>query len=278
MDIGLLTAPFRKESLEDVVIWASGHGFAALEVDAAAGGHLDPAEVEADGGEGVRQLLDVHKGIRFSSLALYDNVLAPDPGKRTQTVERLKSCVRAAKLLDVDVVCSNAGMPLAGKTKMQTIEQDAQALFKEVCEYAGERGIKIALENWFQTNIQHLAHWRRLFELVPLDNFGLNYDPSHLCWQGIDHIAAVHEFGPRIFHTHAKDCEIRHALRAVIGVLETGWWRYVIPGFGEIHWGRYIGALRDVKYDGVLSIEHEDRAMGREFGFIKGREHLAQYV
>ena len=278
MDIGLLTSPFRKESLEDIIIWASGHGFEALEVNAAPGGHIDPCQVEADKGDAVKQLLDVHKGVRISSLACYSNVLDPDPGKRAQTLERLKACVRAAKLLGVDVVCTLAGMPLPGKTKMQTIEQDGPAVFKEVCEYAGERGIKIALENWFQTNIQHLGHWRRLFEVVPLDNFGLNFDPSHLYWQGIDHIAAVHEFGPRIFHTHAKDCEIRRALRAVIGVLEFGWWRYVIPGFGEIHWGQYIGALRDAKYDGVLSIEHEDRAMAREFGFIKGREHLAQYV
>jgi len=278
MDIGLLTAPFRNESLEDVVAWASGHGFDALEVNSAPGGQLDPTEVEADGGEGVKALLGAHKGIRISSLAVYSNVVDSDADKRAEAVERVKSAVRAAKLIDVEVVCTLAGMPLPGKTKMQTIEQDAAPVFQAICELAGEQGIKIALENWFQTNIQHLDHWRRLFEVVPLDNFGLNFDPSHLYWQQIDHIAAVHEFGPRIFHTHAKDCEIRRDLRASIGVLEGGWWRYVIPGFGEIHWGQYTGALRDAGFDGVLSIEHEDRAMDREHGFIKGREHLAQFV
>lgn len=278
MDIGLLTAPFRNESLEDVVTWASGHGFDALEVNSAPGGQLDPAEVEADGGEGVKVLLDTHKGVRISSLAVYSNVVDPDAGKRAEVVERVKSAVRAAKLIDVDVVCTLAGMPLPGKTKMQTIEQDAAPVFKEICEYAGEQGIKIALENWFQTNIQHLEHWRKLFDVAPYENFGLNFDPSHLYWQQIDHVEAVHEFAPRIFHIHAKDCEIRRALRAIIGVLERGWWRYVIPGLGEIHWGQYVNALRDIKYDGVLSIEHEDRAIGREEGFLVGKAHLAQFV
>ena len=278
MDIGVLTAPFRTESLEHILGWAASNGFGALEVSCSSTAQIDTAAVEADNGDAVKKLLDQHGSVCLSSLALYANAVDGDLEKRAQTMEQLKSCVRAAQLLGVDVVCTLAGMPLSGKTKMQTIEQDCPAIFKELCEYAGERGIKIALENWFATNIQHLDHWRRLFELVPLDNFGLNFDPSHLCWQQIDHIAAVHEFAPRIFHTHAKDCEIRRALRAVIGVLESGWWRYVIPGYGDIHWGRYIGALRDIKYDGVLSIEHEDRAFGREEGFVKGQQHLAQYV
>jgi len=278
MEIGLLTSPFRNESLEDIIGWAAVHGFDKLEVNSAPGGHLDPAAVEADGGDAVKDLVGQHSGIGISSLVMYRNMLDPDPDARQATRDAFKAIMRAAKLLDVDVVCTMAGMPLPGKTKMKTIETEGKELFEEMCEYAGERGLKVALENWFQTNIQHLDHWRRLFELVPHENFGLNYDPSHLYWQQIDHIAAVHEFGPRIFHTHAKDCEVRRDILASVGVLEGGWWRYVIPGFGEIHWGRYIGALRDAKYDGVLSIEHEDRAMGREHGFIKGKEHLSQYV
>jgi len=278
MQIGLLTSPFGKDSFEYVVKFAAEAGFTRLEVRIGPPQHIDPAAVVRDGGSAVKKLLDQHK-IGLSSLAVYQNTLDPDPKKRAEVTALLRSTVDAAKALGVDVVCTLAGMPLPGKTKMQTIEQDAPGVFKPLCEYAGERGIKIALENWFATNIQHLGHWERLFQVVPAPNFGLNFDPSHLYWQQVDYIGAVEQFGPRIFHTHAKDCEVKeHRLRKV-GVLESGWWRYVIPGFGGVKWGEYIGALRHTaKFDGVLSIEHEDGAVGREFGFVKGREYLAQFV
>jgi sugar phosphate isomerase/epimerase len=144
--------------------------------------------------------------------------------------------------------------------------------------FAAAHKVKIAFENWTATNIQHLGHWQRVFELVPDANVGLNFDPSHLFWQQIDYLEAVERFGPRIFHTHAKDTEVLEHRRREVGVNGGGWWRYVIPGYGEIDWGVYISRLRRVGYDGVLSIEHEDSTLGREEGFRKGQRHLALFV
>ena len=81
----------------------------------------------------------------------------------------------------------------------------------------------------------------------------------------------------RIFHTHAKDTLVDRAARARVGIYASGWWRYVIPGFGNIPWGEYISHLRMNGYDGVLSIEHEDGAVGREAGFVQGLRHLKQW-
>ena len=83
--------------------------------------------------------------------------------------------------------------------------------------------MKIGIENcpmmmpytWpFGVNLARTpAIWRRMFEAIPSPNFGLNYDPSHLVMQLMDPIAPIREFGPRIFHTHAKDMRIdRHRL------------------------------------------------------------------
>jgi sugar phosphate isomerase/epimerase len=274
MYIGLLTTPFREEPLDRIIAWAGANGFSGLEINCTPGGQLDPGDVEADAGDHLKAVLAEQPGLRISSLAVYMNVVDPDPDTRRQVLARVKAGIRAAQLLGVEAVCTLAGMPMPGKSKMKTIEEDCAGVFAELCEYAGERGIKLCLENWYQTNIQHLEHWRKLFDVAPYANFGLNFDPSHLFWQQIDPIEAVYEFAPRIFHTHAKDCEIRPERRAVIGVLEHGWWRYVIPGLGAIHWGRYINALRDIQYEGVLSIEHEDRACGREEGFLLARKHL----
>ena len=81
----------------------------------------------------------------------------------------------------------------------------------------------------------------------------------------------------RIFHTHAKDTLVDKAKRANVGVYGDGWWRYVIPGFGNIDWGEYIAHLRVNGYDGVLSIEHEDGSQGREEGFMRGAWYLEQF-
>lgn len=114
--------------------------------------------------------------------------------------------------------------------------------------------------------------------MVPDENMGLNYDPSHLLHQGIDYLEAVERFKDRIFHTHAKDTEVKQHVLRWVGNQSRGWWRYVIPGFGEVNWGVYIARLRSIGYDDVLSIEHEDGAFGVEEGFIKGQRYLSQFV
>ncbi len=106
------------------------------------------------------------------------------------------------------------------------------------------------------------AIWRRMFETIPSPNFGLNYDPSHLVMQLMDPIAPIREFGPRIFHTHAKDMRIdRHRLND-IGSLEPPMLRSTakIPGLGDVPWGLWIGALTDAGYNGPVCVEVEDEA------------------
>lgn len=275
MEVGLLTSPLRNLSFQDVVTFAREAGITALEVAAGPGStHIDPAALDADKVQGVLS----GSGVSISSLAFYANVVDPDAGRRQQTLDHLNKTIDAAAALGVPIVCTLAGMPLPGKDKHKTIQEDLPGALRPALDRAGEKGIKLCFENWFATNIQNLEHWARVFEVIPDAHLGLNYDPSHLVWQGIDHIAAVHEFAPRIFHTHAKDVEINDFRVSRIGNQTMGWWRYVIPGFGRISWGEYIGALRSVGYDGVLSIEHEDRTFPPEDGFIAGAGYLRQFV
>jgi sugar phosphate isomerase/epimerase len=169
-------------------------------------------------------------------------------------------------------------MPPEGKSKEAAIREDLPAIFRPLLEEAGARKVRLAFENWFRTNLQHLGHFRALLQTLPFENVGFNFDPSHLYWQRIDYLAAVGEFGKRIFHVHAKDVAIRPERLAQVGVLEGGWWRYVIPGFGDIPWGRFILALREAGYDGVLSVEHEDGAFDSKTGFQMALRHLSAYV
>ncbi len=278
MQVGLLTAPFRRESLEHVVNWASEVGFDTLELASGPGSlHCDPGKLTDNNIAGIQAMLK-DKGLVISSLASYRNMTETDLDKRAKTLADLKKLVDVAQKMGIEIVCTTAGHPVEGKEKMQTIEEDCPAVFSDLCKYAAERGIKIALENWFATNIQNLEMFEHLFELVPDENFGLNFDPSHLLWQGIDYRLAVETFADRIFHTHAKDTEVLEHKLAWLGNQVRGWWRYVIPGYGKIDWGEYIACLRLNGFNGVLSIEHEDKALGREEGFIKGLQHLRQFA
>jgi len=180
--------------------------------------------------------------------------------------------------MGVGILCCNAGQPPAGMSKADAITQLAAPFHRMLAARAEDKGIKIALENWVATNIQHLGLWELMFHEVPAANFGLNFDPSHLVWQGIDYLHAVEVFGKRIFHTHAKDTEVVAHRVAWSGNQVDGWWRYVIPGLGDVRWGPYIARLRSVGFNGVLSIEHEDGALGREEGFIIGARYLSQFI
>ena len=278
MEVGMLTAPFNGEPLEKVVEFASEVGFDALEVSAQPGStHIDPATLTAAEAKKIVKLVE-GAGLRISSLAFYGNVTPPDPAAGKAAVAHLKKGIDACARLGVDVMCANAGHPHPGMSREQTIEQHVSKVYAKLAPYAAQKGIKIGLENWFATNTQNMPQWELLFSLVPDDNFGLNFDPSHLAKLQIDWLAAVDQWGPRIFHTHAKDTEIREHVLARVGHIENDWWRFVIPGYGCIDWGVYIARLRRVGFNGVLSIEHEDGAVGREEGFIQGLEHLKHFA
>jgi len=113
---------------------------------------------------------------------------------------------------------------------------------------------------------KNLAHtpaiWDRMFEEIPADNFGLNFDPSHLVWQQIDYIKPVRDFTEKIFHVHAKDARMdKHKLDKV-GILATPLEFHTpkLPGLGDVNWGKLLSVLSDTGYNGPVCIEVEDRA------------------
>jgi sugar phosphate isomerase/epimerase len=97
----------------------------------------------------------------------------------------------------------------------------------------------------------------------------LNFDPSHLVWLGIDPVPVAAAYAERILHVQAKDVEIEPESRNRLGVFgnavdravnpwESGWWRYRIPGLGQVDWTMLMATLAAAGYDGVVSVEHED--------------------
>jgi sugar phosphate isomerase/epimerase len=290
MKLGLLTAAFPTLTLAEVAAWASDAGFEALEIAAwpAAGAerrryagvcHIDVDNLE---GKAVRAVHDVLKerDLTISSLAYYPNPLDPDPAHRAHAQSHLCKVIDAAALLGVNLVGTFIG---------RDQHKPPEAAFAEVLEqwppivkYAKERGVRIAIENCpmiFTTDEwpggRNLAYspalWRRLFEAMPGDTLGLNLDPSHLVWQFIDVQRVVREFAGKIYHVHAKDLEIDRDGLYQNGVMSLGigWQVPRLPGLGEVQWNRFIASLVAAGYDGVVSVEHEDRAFEGNLEAIK---------
>ncbi|MBN2310104.1 MAG: sugar phosphate isomerase/epimerase [Candidatus Hydrogenedentes bacterium] len=276
MKIGMLTSPFGKESLETVLDFAEEVAIPCLEVSAGPGSnHIDPAKLSPTKVKKIVEALD-ERGLEISALAYYTGAIS-DPKGVKQVQAHAKKTIDAAAALGVSTVCMLAGAPAPGMSKLDTIRKVLPKAFRPILTHARKKNINIALENYFATCLQGLDTFEALFERIPDDNFGLNYDPSHLYHQECDHLAPISMFPKRIFHTHAKDTLVDKRKRAQVGIYASGWWRYVIPGFGNIDWGEYVSHLRMNGYDGVLSIEHEDGAQTREEGFLRGAAYLEQF-
>ncbi len=276
MKVGMLTVPFAAEPLETVLEFAETASIPCLEMAAGPGSrHIDPTKFTAAKAKKLIAALE-ERALEISSLGYYTiDITRPDKVREVQ--RNAKLAIDAAVKLGVPTVCMLSGFPAPGMSKLDTIRNVLPKAFRPILTHARKKGVNIALENWFQTCLQGLDTFEALFDAIPDENFGLNYDPSHLFHQECDHLLPVSLYANRIFHVHAKDTLIDRALRARVGIYGGGWWRYVIPGFGHIDWGEFISHLRMNGYDGVLSIEHEDAAQEREEGFMRGAWHLEQF-
>ncbi len=305
MKLGFLTACLGHMPLDELVPWAAAQGFETLELAAwmqtrrgYAPRHVEAERFTKDDAARVRELMEAH-GMTVSALAFYENNLHPNKRKRAAFLEHLHRVIDAAALLGVPCVGTFVG---ARPVRPATVMKEVGETFRPIVRYAADRGVRVMIENcpmenWVQFGLPgNYAYspelWEALFNEVPDDNFGLNLDPSHLYWLGIDYRKAVRDFAPRIFHAHAKDTEILDAGRYRYGVLaeqlgdnpwRSGWWRYRMPGRGGIDWQAFVAALKESGYDFALSIEHEDPDYeGSEQkvkeGLRLGYAHLARLV
>jgi len=303
MKLGFMTAAFPDLSFEEVAAWAAGNGFEMLEVACwplgkaerryAGVTHIDVNEFSTADAKSIHAVLAKY-GLEISSLGYYPNPLHPDPEHRDMVIDHLKKIILAAEKLEVPIVGT-----FVGRDKNKTMEDNLEnfkVVWPPIVKFAAELNVKIAIENcpmifsndeWPGGDNLAIspAVWRKMFEIIPDDNFGLNLDPSHLIWQFIDYVRVVYEFGERIFHVHAKDMRIDYEGLYQNGVMSAGmgWQVPRLPGLGDVDWGKFISALYGVGYDYVVSIEHEDRAFEKteelvKRGFLISRDVLKPYI
>lgn len=304
MKLGFLTACLKAVRLEDLVPWAAAQGFEMLELSAwpvkskrdYQARHIDVEKLTQEDARRIKELF-AQNGMGISSLAFYENNLHPNRTKRRGYHQHLRKVIDAASMLGVDFVGTFVG---ARPVRPDIVIKEAGTFMRETVKYAEDRGVRIMfencpMENWVKFGLPgNYAYspelWDALFNEVPSESFGINLDPSHLLWLGIDYNQVVRDYAARIFHVHAKDTEILKTGRYRYGILsdqldanpwKSGWWRYRLPGLGEIDWRSFLDTLREVGYDFVVSIEHEDPeyegSVDRvKLGLQKGVKHLRQ--
>jgi len=284
MKLGMLTACMPERSLEEIASWAGDHGFEALELAAwprigdrpFTASHISAESFDDAEAGRVRSAL-ADNGLELSALAYYDNNLLPDTAQREQILDHLRACIDAAQTLG----CPAVGTFIGRDPDRSVAEnlREAEKVFPPLVDYAGERGVKLMIENcvmegWHPDGYPgNLAYSPELWEWMFGLGLYLNFDPSHLLWLGIDPVEALKPYVDRVAHAHAKDAETFDAERNRYGFFgrtstreedpwDMGWWRYRIPGLGDVDWRRYVDTLYEGGFDGVLSVEHEDPVWG----------------
>jgi len=290
MKLGFLTACLPALDLAQIAQWATEQGYEALEVAAwpkqgdrpFTATHLDVDDFTAADADGVRKLFARHD-LTLSSIAYYDNNLHPEPAEREAINNHVLACIDAAALLG----CPSVGT-FVGRDPHATVAENlaqAERVFEPIVAHAGERGVRVIIENcvmegWHPDGYPgNLAYSPELWEWMFSLGLYLNYDPSHLVWMGIDPIEAVRPYVDRVEHAQAKDIQLFQHLRNRYGYpgkavrrdnpWDVGWWRYRVPGLGEVDWRRLVDVLYEGGFDGVLSVEHEDPVWGGDEARIK---------
>ncbi len=303
MKLGFVTAILPDLELEDVVKFTAETGYECIEVMCWPKGkaerryagvtHIDVVGLDQAKAEAVNEMLDKH-GVSISGLGYYPNPLSPDEAEAQVAIDHIKNVIKAAPLLGLKNVNT-----FIGRDWTKNVD-DNWPLFKKVwpdiIKLAEDNDVKIGIENcpMFFSNDEwpggkNLAHspkiWRRMFEDIPSDNFGLNFDPSHLVWQGIDIYQAVKEFGHKFYHVHAKDARLDVDRLYDVGFLANPLEYHTpkLPGLGDVEWGEFFSALTDVGYDGPVCVEVEDRAYEGELerqkaSLVQSYRYLRQYV
>jgi sugar phosphate isomerase/epimerase len=242
-------------------------GFSCVELECSALGDPRTGPLDRSLIDRAAQAAGEH-GVEIAALAYY-GLASFDPPSEEEIELTYDHVFAAAETLGVAVVGSMSGFD-ASRDWAENLELFTRR-FGALAARASERGLRLALENWMgfwgQLPFRPInmggspATWAAWFDAVPDAALGLEFDPSHLLWQGIDPVRALREFSDRVYSFHAKDVELLPEARYRHGV-NGDTFRFRIPGYGGVDWVGLTSALVEARYEGGVVIEHEDEVFG----------------
>jgi len=205
----------------------------------------------------VRSLLD-GTGINVSALGFYSNALMYEDHKK-----QLHECIDMASAFGTKVVSTFAGA-IEGES-VDAAMPKFKEVFGELAKHAEDAGVKLAIENcpmggrWGNNTCNigfNPKAWDMMFNEVPSDALGLEWEPTHQMCQLIDPIACLRKYARKVVHIHGKDANVKRDVLASQGfmgpdsIVDSRF-----PGFGDTDWRQIFAILQQVDYDGCVSIE-----------------------
>ena len=303
MKLGFVSAILPELSLASVMNLASEIGYDCVEVMCWPKGtaerryagvtHIDATRLDDHEIDEIHQLI-AKTGVEISGLGYYPNPLTPDEEEAKTSTDHIKALILAAQSMGLKNVNT-----FVGRDWTRSVDENwplFEKTWKPLISLAEESDIRIGIENcpMFFSNDEwpggkNLAFspaiWSRMFEAIPSDHFGLNFDPSHLIWLHIDYDQALFDFADKIFHVHAKDVRLDKNRLNQVGILANPleYHQPKLPGMGDVNWGRFFSILTDTGYDGAVCVEVEDRAYEislerRKTALIQSQRYLRQFV
>jgi sugar phosphate isomerase/epimerase len=272
MKIAFYTSTVGDQPAPEVIHWAKEVGFDGIEIDV--NRHLS-------GPEAPTAIIELARntGLEVPSITLFGNLLHPDAAERETIRSRAYVIAQEAIQAKVPVL-----VLFAGRNEQADEEnnyQDIAAFLNELAALSSDGSFRIALENWPGMHKNFVATtpygWEKLFSKIEFTNVGLEFDPSHLLWQGIDPYQAATQFRDRIFLLHGKDTKLFPERVQSTGYAGN-WWEYRLPGRGELNWKEFLTFARTkLGFDGYVSIEHEDREYAWPSGDVETRKKGFEY-
>jgi len=299
--VTLFTGQWADMPLEELARKAADWGYDGLEL-ACWGDHFDPKKGAED-----KQYCEEKKGLlekyglkcwaisnHLAGQCILDNIderhngfapkdLADKPEEiREWAIESMKNCARAAQNMGIEVVNGFTGSsiwhllysfpPVAPEQIDAGFDLLAER-FNPILDVFGECGVKFGLEvHPTEIAFDIYSAERALEALDNREEFGFNFDPSHLQWQGMEPVEFIKKFSDRIYHVHMKDAAV--TLDGRTGILASHLnfgdprrgWDFRSLGHGDVDFEEIIRALNTCSYQGPLSVEWEDSGMDREHG------------
>jgi sugar phosphate isomerase/epimerase len=276
----------------ELFAWCATRGVSDIELGVGAWGpwprpHLDFAVI-GDQAERDRLAGELHEhALTLSAVNAAGNLLHPERGRRADAQARLWAAVELAVALGVERVITMSGCPAGAgggtlgvfpcwatacddeKLFAWQIEHELGPFWRETSDRLARVAprVRICLELHPGVSIFNAEGFRALVPYIQ-SNVGLNFDPSHFWWQGIDPLTVIEELGSRIGHAHGKDTLLYPERIRRKGVLHfsppaeprDAPWHFAPVGEGhdDQTWAALFAALRRAGYDGVISVEHED--------------------
>ncbi|CAN5612033.1 sugar phosphate isomerase/epimerase [soil metagenome] len=303
MQLGFVSAILPDLSLLEVAEFAASAGFTCLELMCWPKGkaerryagvtHVDVVDFDPDAARTVKKIMADH-GLTISGLGYYPNPLVADQAEAQVYIDHIKHVIAASALLEVGVMNT-----FIGRDGARSVEDNWPRfleVWKPLIKFAEDHNVRVGIENcpmlftmdeWpgGKNLATTPAIWRRMFEAIPSDNFGLNFDPSHLVWQKIDYLKAIRDFAPKFIHVHAKDARVDQHRLDEVGIMGTPLQFHTpkLPGLGDINWGQFFSVLSDAGYNGPVCIEVEDRAYegalaSRKASLVQSGGYLRQFM